>query len=1854
MEYLSYYFAINFVDAQEGGNPEDVINVGAQTGDLFTFIVGFLLAAIAIASITIFFVRKRSLCYSGKHSILSNAKFNKSQVMLIICSLFALFLAFGIFTLNGVSKAVAANDDPEVIPINAQVFDDGHIEVDEATITNTAEHPVIFDKSILMLDETVMTDQKLQASVVTAKALGGIVYEGNPDESEYSTLDAYDRLYPGETATINFYIDNLDGSTANSYIGKQVYLFGIECQDAVVPIPEATNFTYNGQEVQGVPTDSLNKYTLSEGQPHPATSDIGAVTAKHVNRNSISDKVNNYVTKLTLNPGFVWDDELYPDRPIQLSWKINPCQVQFTWEGFENKTYNNDEVEYSIQISNLQHESGSTEEQDKIVPVYSITKDAAPFDIADPIIDAGEYQFIVTGLSAIDAQSKVSDYALPEAAECTKSLTVLKRTLTLSEIMAIYLDGYSRYPQKMEQLNRNWYEIDYNKPITPNLTFRPFLFYFTDETGEHNFQVPSSNFTLTADSKTDIGTYSAKITANNSSNFTGSITVPWYIYQPTEVNLDNTSVDYIQTGDDIHTSGFVAFAGFDTLTIYPKSSISTPYTVYAYCVFDTGDVETRTYVIDGSSVPGPLEIDVPKDSLIGHFANNVTFWIEPFVNLEFTDVSSFSDAPEETSLQPNNDFDSNAFTPGHYSHVEVKAPGATTWTKYNNDLKVPDYITLTKVDSDTLSYTDIDGNVYLFKVVLGDTWNEPGISDPVSSEEHVSKYYQFAWTEQVYSLSSLDYSVERKVERVTLTQNTTYTAPAYVQDVITSENKAVTQTVYPAFKVNVVPDSSSIITNNGFSIFINDGSAVTTKDNIVGTTSVSAAESIEFVMPLSATTLDVQPFVHALFTENVVSGLPHSKAFVNITNQPGDSDLYTEDQMENEIFMPYGTAINRNSGDFSLLENSNVNIIIHNTEQYYIWQHASLVYYVEINEGEYYTFDGWEETSYTVEPVSGLLSTFTYNVSEIAKVAVSWINALRDIYSYQIDGGTAIELTTSDFSIQVYPGQTVTFNTAKQSTTTSKWETKNPYMMHGYTFSVNSTNYQYAVTNPAGDPPVQINQSITVTEATTVSCSPFVPVNFGDTTLTETFDFNYSGATVLKQSSDGATWIEYINGEDYVPQSFTLSADENNYLNGTFETADGDTKSFTYTILPKDNFMQLPEWGSGPYSTPIDFELELNPSVNHYEISCGGVDSIVNPDTFRIYSTKSISGYSCDTEYKSTKATEENWSHEIAGTTIKIDYQNKVPTPATIAFLLEYGDGTSDVSLKTITSALDTFTFTMLEKSVRITIFGNLDLSFGVTPEGVTPATVQIWDETNHNWINYVDRKSSYVYGTNFVVDSTDSTVLNVMDSDGVTVLDKYKLTWDSSSSYTYAWNPSGYFFIGATINYTATEVSLYRLFIDDTSKNLIQNLTIGGSSVDPSDPYFTLHEGDVVIWQYKTTNSYSLAYMECDESGENEMSLEAFWDQPSWKHDVTDVSNYYGFTYNNSEYTDYVLLHIRPNVNDITFVDPVESAISSPMLYTPAIIAKETTENEFTPIPDNKFEDLPIDCYFSRPNDLESQNGIYSPAYSLSFFGYVLNGYQNTHFRFEKKDFAADVSSYPGAIKIDSTIVGSGHVSMPYEVKGNLKRVMYKVVSDEIKDISVEEGDDILPVVDNHAVPGGTELILDIGVGEPGKNGFSVGWYPSASTGTSQEQNFTYYGSSSETPTQAKFVVPEVVQAINFTYLGSKKAVYPFIRIAFAKNSTYTGIAPGKVIYTINDDPSEIEWTDDTNIYVPHHCNFIRSSSDATQAQVQWTLNTGEIMSYKFYCSSGLDTTNCLGWDRPSVQISSSLNTLTYTLQDQ
>ncbi|MDO5427163.1 MAG: hypothetical protein Q4F54_05860 [Coriobacteriia bacterium] len=220
---LDFELLINFVKAQEESpdNPVDVVNVSSQTGDFGIWLIIALFALVVVSAVAIFLYRKYSFNNAG-HSV-SGLNFTgfKSKTSTIVGVVVALIAACSILIYLGVSKAEAKND---VIPIeiNAQVFSDGHIEVDDTSFPNTGDIPLIASSTYLILNEAVQGDEKLQASHLTFKAFEGTVFDGNPYDS-YITEDAFGVVYPGEDCHLSIQIDNLDAQTALSYIDHPVY-----------------------------------------------------------------------------------------------------------------------------------------------------------------------------------------------------------------------------------------------------------------------------------------------------------------------------------------------------------------------------------------------------------------------------------------------------------------------------------------------------------------------------------------------------------------------------------------------------------------------------------------------------------------------------------------------------------------------------------------------------------------------------------------------------------------------------------------------------------------------------------------------------------------------------------------------------------------------------------------------------------------------------------------------------------------------------------------------------------------------------------------------------------------------------------------------------------------------------------------------------------------------------------------------------------------------------------------------------------------------------------------------------------------------------------------------------------------------------------------------------------------------------------------------------------------------------------------------------------------------------------------------------------------------------------------------
>lgn len=624
MSDFAYQFAIKFIS--ENSTTTETV----QTGDYLPILVALAFAFLSLSLFLVFYLRRRKLNFVNAESSTyskSQSKFNAFIIIAIVCSLVITSI---LFVYSWTIKAHAEEINANVPTVNAFIADDGSISVDDLQITNTSSDIVKLKDSSIVLNDAVKEDAALQNSILKVNGLGGAIYEGNPNGEIYITTDAFDNIKPGESVTVSVNISNLNAVSALKYVDQIVYVSTINFENAVVQVPVSQDSLYNGLEHTGVIEDN-HHYTLAEGIPDPGSLDIGARSATHVNRNSVTEDPHNYITQVTLNPGFIWEDTSLGSDPIQLTWKISPLVAEFQWPEITSSTYNDKELEYEVTITNLQPDTDAVNEKDSITTELSIKKDGINVDV---IKDAGVYRITVVNLVTDKPETHVADYSIPEGSLSYKDITIQKRTLNSSELNKLYMTGQENIGEEESNIYNNWYIVNYGSSISPSLDSNHKVeFLFSDGSTTYPVEVDANKFSLTGE-ETDVDSYKATLTANNDSNFQGNIQVDWFIYQPSQINIDTETILNIECRDTEFDESFVARGGFDTLKINPLDSSTPPYGVLAECSFvGTIEKETYSYFVDGSTTPGPITIDVPKRQSDQHIASVVNMKIKYYYTI---------------------------------------------------------------------------------------------------------------------------------------------------------------------------------------------------------------------------------------------------------------------------------------------------------------------------------------------------------------------------------------------------------------------------------------------------------------------------------------------------------------------------------------------------------------------------------------------------------------------------------------------------------------------------------------------------------------------------------------------------------------------------------------------------------------------------------------------------------------------------------------------------------------------------------------------------------------------------------------------------------------------------------------------------------------------------------------------------------------------------------------------------------------------------------------------------------------------------------------------------------------------
>ena len=335
LDPFSFKFAIKFVDGDPSQNVFDL----AATGDMTAVIIAAILAIVAATAGILYFARNRqSVMASAKSTLGSHVHMRGSQTSkggsfaLIVIAVAALALSLVTFIGSGSAKAMAEGQ-LGVPVVKAQVMDDGSVNINPIHLKNSHDTQIKVQSSRFETEAEAYFDEEMRAAHCQITGLDGNVYDGDAN-GEYYHGDAYGRIAPGEAGDFNVHICGLTAEKANSYLEQVVYVAEITFEDAVVPVPEPTEFVYDGDFHHGVEFDSRYKLLPAFSGVEGVDED-SVIYAQDVKRDSQDEDPQPYVTSVKLNPGFVWDDEDQCDEVKDIKWTINPATLTIVTENGE-------------------------------------------------------------------------------------------------------------------------------------------------------------------------------------------------------------------------------------------------------------------------------------------------------------------------------------------------------------------------------------------------------------------------------------------------------------------------------------------------------------------------------------------------------------------------------------------------------------------------------------------------------------------------------------------------------------------------------------------------------------------------------------------------------------------------------------------------------------------------------------------------------------------------------------------------------------------------------------------------------------------------------------------------------------------------------------------------------------------------------------------------------------------------------------------------------------------------------------------------------------------------------------------------------------------------------------------------------------------------------------------------------------------------------------------------------------------------------------------------------------------------------------------------------------------------------
>lgn len=263
---------VDFVSSSQNSTP--------QTGDLS---LPLCLAAVALilCICAVFFLMKDNLSFlkrtiNGSHAKKQNAlTLTKNKTAFaIVAFLFAVLLIYLLFTIGHAFAESKGSLTPDTNKITATVTDDSSISFSECNLTNYSNASYIVSSSSVNVSEEAKSVTALSNSNFKINGFGGLLFEGAPNGSTYSTENL--KPLPGNESTkLSFNLENLDKNSALALCGKSVFEITLTQEElfkAEANVDDTTHGTITGIPIENiaygtpyVADATNNKITIGEG-----------------------------------------------------------------------------------------------------------------------------------------------------------------------------------------------------------------------------------------------------------------------------------------------------------------------------------------------------------------------------------------------------------------------------------------------------------------------------------------------------------------------------------------------------------------------------------------------------------------------------------------------------------------------------------------------------------------------------------------------------------------------------------------------------------------------------------------------------------------------------------------------------------------------------------------------------------------------------------------------------------------------------------------------------------------------------------------------------------------------------------------------------------------------------------------------------------------------------------------------------------------------------------------------------------------------------------------------------------------------------------------------------------------------------------------------------------------------------------------------------------------------------------------------------------------------------------------------------------------------------------------------------